>query len=88
MRVKEGASDYRYFPEPDIPPIQLEPSEIDDIRNSMEELASEKRKRYTEELGLSMYDAIQVTNELPIAQFFEATISHGGKYYLFVIVLR
>ncbi|GJQ15550.1 hypothetical protein GpartN1_g7341.t1 [Galdieria partita] len=77
MRVKEGASDYRYFPEPDIPPIQLEPSQVDDIRRTMEELPSAKRKRYLEEYGLSVYDANNVVNEPSIAKFFEATVRHG-----------
>ncbi|KAK4528559.1 hypothetical protein GAYE_SCF61G6503 [Galdieria yellowstonensis] len=77
MRVKEVASDYRYFPEPDIPPIQLEQHQVDAIRRSMEELPAEKRKRYVEELGLSLYDANNIANELSIAKLFEATVRRG-----------
>jgi Asp-tRNA(Asn)/Glu-tRNA(Gln) amidotransferase B subunit len=87
MRVKEVASDYRYFPEPDIPPIQLEQHQVDAIRRSMEELPAEKRKRYVEELGLSLYDANNIANELSIAKLFEATVRCGGWYQLFFKVL-
>ena len=71
MRSKEVANDYRYFPDPDLLPIVIDDATIDDIKASLPELPVAKRRRYTEELGLSNYDANLLTQERATAEFFE-----------------
>ncbi|MEN9206820.1 MAG: Asp-tRNA(Asn)/Glu-tRNA(Gln) amidotransferase subunit GatB [Gloeomargarita sp. GMQP_bins_120] len=78
MRSKEGASDYRYFPEPDLPPIQLTPGQIERWRQELPELPAAKRHRYEEELHLSAYDARVLTDERAMAEYFEATVAAGA----------
>jgi aspartyl-tRNA(Asn)/glutamyl-tRNA(Gln) amidotransferase subunit B len=78
MRTKEGASDYRYFPEPDLPPIQLTPDQIDHWRSQLPELPATKRHRYQEVLGLSAYDTRVLTDERAMAEYFEATVAAGA----------
>lgn len=75
MRVKEGSSDYRYFPEPDLGPIEVAPEQLEEWRSQLPELPYQKRHRYEEELGLSAYDARVLTDDRAIAEYFEATIS-------------
>ncbi len=77
MRKKEGSSDYRYFPEPDLGPIEVTPEQLETWRSQLPELPAQKRQRY-EELGLSAYDARVMTNDRAIAEFFEATITAGA----------
>jgi len=57
MRVKETSDDYRYFPDPDLPPLRVDPSMLEAIRASMPELPAARRERYVRDLGLSAYDA-------------------------------
>tara|TARA_Y100000385_G_scaffold56975_1_gene54639 strand:- start:28 stop:897 length:870 start_codon:yes stop_codon:yes gene_type:complete len=71
MRSKEVANDYRYFPDPDLLPIVIDDATIEDIRASLPELPVAKRRRYTEELGLSNYDANLLTQDRATAEFFE-----------------
>jgi aspartyl-tRNA(Asn)/glutamyl-tRNA(Gln) amidotransferase subunit B len=71
MRSKEVANDYRYFPDPDLLPIVFDDATIENIRASLPELPVAKRLRYTEELGLSNYDANLLTQERATAEFFE-----------------
>ncbi len=71
MRTKEDAHDYRYFPDPDLYPLVIEQSRIDEIRASMPELPDVKLARYTGQLGLSAYDAEVLTAERDISDFFE-----------------
>ncbi len=71
MRSKENAQDYRYFPEPDIPPVDIDDMWINNIISYMPELAETKRERYINELGLSEYDASVITSAKPIAMLFE-----------------
>jgi aspartyl-tRNA(Asn)/glutamyl-tRNA(Gln) amidotransferase subunit B len=71
MRSKEVANDYRYFPDPDLLPIVIDDATIEDIKASLPELPVAKRRRYTEELGLSNYDANLLTQERATAEFFE-----------------
>ncbi len=75
MRVKEGSSDYRYFPEPDLGPIEVAPAQLEEWRSQLPELPYQKRHRYEEELGLSAYDARILTDDRAIAEYFEATIA-------------
>src|SRR5512143_627201 len=63
MRVKEDSDDYRYFPEPDLPPLEADPAWLDAIRASLPELPSARRARYVTELGLSTYDASVIVND-------------------------
>ena len=74
MRSKEDAHDYRYFPDPDLLPLRLDDKFIDDIRASLPELPDAKKKRFIEELGLSVYDAATLCGEKERADFFETVI--------------
>lgn len=79
MRVKEGAADYRYFPEPDIPPLNLSHSQLQTWRDTLPELPSEKREKYQEEFGLSGYDAFLLSDDTQVAKYFEDSIAAGAK---------
>ncbi|MGG6292935.1 Asp-tRNA(Asn)/Glu-tRNA(Gln) amidotransferase subunit GatB [Leptolyngbya sp. AN02str] len=78
MRVKEGSSDYRYFPEPDLGPIQVSNEQLGQWKSELPELPAHKRHRYEEELGLSSYDARVLTDDRAIADYFEATLAAGA----------
>ena len=75
MRSKEGSSDYRYFPEPDIPPIEVSPEQLESWRSELPELPAEKRAHYEKKLKLSAYDARVLTDDRTIAEYFEATVA-------------
>ena len=72
MRSKEDAHDYRYFPDPDLLPLEFEQAWIEDIRKSLPELPDQKRTRFQSEYGLSRYDAGVLTSEADKAEYFEA----------------
>ena len=72
MRVKENADDYRYFPDPDLPPIILTGGEIERIRRGLPKLPDERRAEYTERLGLTAKDAEQIVSDPAVADYFEA----------------
>ncbi|OZI31696.1 aspartyl/glutamyl-tRNA amidotransferase subunit B [Bordetella genomosp. 10] len=72
MRSKEDAHDYRYFPDPDLPPLVIAPEWIEQVRQSMPELPSAKRDRFVRDYGLSDYDAAQLTVSRAMADYFEA----------------
>ncbi|MEM7308544.1 MAG: Asp-tRNA(Asn)/Glu-tRNA(Gln) amidotransferase subunit GatB [Planctomycetota bacterium] len=72
MRTKEDAEDYRYFPEPDLPPLTLARERIDAARAALPEAPEARRTRYVDELGLSEYDAGVLTGDPAVADFFEA----------------
>jgi len=74
MRSKEDAHDYRYFPDPDLLPLELEDTFLDECRASLPELPDAKRNRYIEELGLSAYNAQVLTAEVETARWFEALL--------------
>lgn len=78
MRTKEGSSDYRYFPEPDLTPIEVSAEQRQQWRTQLPELPAQKRHRYETELGLSAYDARVLTEERPVAEYFEATVAAGA----------
>jgi len=78
MRTKEGSSDYRYFPEPDLGPIEVAPEQLTEWRSQLPELPAQRRQRYIDELGLSAYDARVLTNDRAIADFFETTVAAGA----------
>ena len=79
MRSKENAQDYRYFPEPDLLPIEIGDDWIKDTKDNMPELPEAKRKRYMSEFGLSEYDASVITAERQVAYIFEDTAALCGK---------
>uniref|UniRef100_B8HPE9 Aspartyl/glutamyl-tRNA(Asn/Gln) amidotransferase subunit B n=1 Tax=Cyanothece sp. (strain PCC 7425 / ATCC 29141) TaxID=395961 RepID=B8HPE9_CYAP4 len=79
MRVKEGSSDYRYFPEPDLTPIEVSEEQLDQWQLQLPELPAQKRHRYESELGLSAYDARVLTDDRPVALYFEATVAQGAN---------
>lgn len=81
MRKKEGLSDYRYFPEPDLPEVILTEDYVDSIRSSLPELPELKRRRY-EKMGLSMQDVLFLANDVNVAGFFDATIGKGADVKL------
>ncbi|WP_339107725.1 Asp-tRNA(Asn)/Glu-tRNA(Gln) amidotransferase subunit GatB [Thioclava sp. GXIMD4216] len=78
MRSKEEAHDYRYFPCPDLLPLEIEQAWVDDIAASMPELPDAKKARFVKELGLSEYDASVLTAEVENADYFEAVLAVGG----------
>ncbi len=71
MRSKEEAHDYRYFPDPDLLPLEIEQGWVDDIRNTLPELPDEKKARFIADYGLSDYDASVLTSETASANYFE-----------------
>ena len=71
MRTKEDAHDYRYFPDPDLPPLVIQPEWIERVRAGMPELPSQRRNRFETELGLTAYDAAQLTMERATSDYFE-----------------
>jgi len=78
MRSKEGASDYRYFPDPDLGPIEVGAEQREGWRSELPELPAAKRHRYAEQLGLSIYDARVLTDERAMAEYFEAAVAAGA----------
>ncbi|WP_016953553.1 Asp-tRNA(Asn)/Glu-tRNA(Gln) amidotransferase subunit GatB [Anabaena sp. PCC 7108] len=79
MRVKEGSSDYRYFPEPDLAPIQVSEQQLATWLGELPELPAQKRHHYENELGLSAYDARVLTEDSSVADYFESAIASGGN---------
>jgi aspartyl-tRNA(Asn)/glutamyl-tRNA(Gln) amidotransferase subunit B len=79
MRIKEGSSDYRYFPEPDLAPIEVTQAELDSWLSQLPELPARKRHHYENDLGLSAYDARVLTEDKPVADYFESAISKGAN---------
>jgi aspartyl-tRNA(Asn)/glutamyl-tRNA(Gln) amidotransferase subunit B len=74
MRSKEDAHDYRYFPDPDLLPLEISPQWIEEVRATLPELPHSKQARYTSELGLSAYDASILTGSREMADFFEGAL--------------
>ncbi|MEM6598558.1 MAG: Asp-tRNA(Asn)/Glu-tRNA(Gln) amidotransferase subunit GatB [Cyanobacteria bacterium P01_D01_bin.36] len=79
MRLKEGSSDYRYFPEPDLPPIEVSADQLSEWKGELPELPAEKRKRYQEDIGLSAYDTMVMIDDRSVAEFFESAIATGAS---------
>jgi aspartyl-tRNA(Asn)/glutamyl-tRNA(Gln) amidotransferase subunit B len=78
QRGKEEAHDYRYFPEPDLPPVQVAESWIERVEAALPELPDEKAARYKGDFGLSGYEAGVLVEERPVAEWFEAAVAAGG----------
>lgn len=75
MRSKEDSQDYRYFPDPDLPPLRISREWVEQVRNTMPELPTAMRARFTEQYGLSDYDAMIVTQSKAMATYFEAALA-------------
>jgi aspartyl-tRNA(Asn)/glutamyl-tRNA(Gln) amidotransferase subunit B len=80
MRNKEEANDYRYFPDPDLPPFQLTGSFLEEIRQSLPALPEQLMAKYTAEFNLSPYDAEVITDDKETADYFENLILHTDSY--------
>ncbi|MDM0038928.1 Asp-tRNA(Asn)/Glu-tRNA(Gln) amidotransferase subunit GatB [Variovorax sp. J22G21] len=78
MRTKEDAADYRYFPDPDLPPLVIAQDWIDRVKAGMPELPRAMAERYVRDHGLSAYDAAQLTQSTTLARYFDATVAAGG----------
>ncbi|PSJ18270.1 Asp-tRNA(Asn)/Glu-tRNA(Gln) amidotransferase GatCAB subunit B [Nitrosomonas supralitoralis] len=74
MRTKEDANDYRYFPDPDLLPLEISANWIEQVRSALPELPQARRDRYISEFGLSGYDASVLTSSRETADYFEATV--------------
>jgi aspartyl-tRNA(Asn)/glutamyl-tRNA(Gln) amidotransferase subunit B len=79
MRTKEDAADYRYFPDPDLPPLVIDPAWVDQVRAGMTELPRVMAQRFASQYGLSDYDASALTQGRSIATYFEATAQACGQ---------
>ncbi|BDG03307.1 Asp-tRNA(Asn)/Glu-tRNA(Gln) amidotransferase subunit GatB [Anaeromyxobacter oryzae] len=79
MRSKEEAHDYRYFPEPDLPPVMVEPALVERIRATLPELPRARAARYQKELALSSYDAENLVADAAVASWFDAALAAYGK---------
>ena len=79
MRSKEEAHDYRYFPDPDLLPLEFDQAFIDALAEKLPELPDEKRARFIADYGVSAYDAMVLTLDREAADFYEATVKFGGK---------
>jgi aspartyl-tRNA(Asn)/glutamyl-tRNA(Gln) amidotransferase subunit B len=78
MRSKEEAHDYRYFPDPDLLPLEFDEAFVADLAAQLPELPDAKKARFVAEYGLSAYDAGLLVAEREVAEYFESTVRHGG----------
>ena len=79
MRTKEDAQDYRYFPDPDLPPLAIGQDWIDRVKSEMPELPGAMRARFTGEYGLPDYDSLVLTSSQAMAAYYEAVVASAGK---------
>mgnify|MGYP001817864013 CR=1 FL=1 len=79
MRSKEEANDYRYFPDPDLLPVEVTDADIERIRATLPELPEQKKQRYVDDLGLSAYNAELLSASRETAQYFEAALQAAPK---------
>jgi aspartyl-tRNA(Asn)/glutamyl-tRNA(Gln) amidotransferase subunit B len=79
MRSKEEAHDYRYFPEPDLPPLLVDEMRIERVRSTMPELPEARSRRFVSEYGIPAYDAGVLTQSAALADYFEATAKAAGN---------
>jgi len=78
LRLKEDAHDYRYFPDPDLIPLEVGAGEIEVLRKGLPEFADEKCRRFQTQYGLSEYDALQLSEDRVLGEFFEAVVENHG----------
>ena len=79
MRSKEDAHDYRYFPDPDLPPLTIDRQWVDKIRSQLPELPAAQRDRLIADYGLSAYDAKVITGSLELAAYYETAVAVAGR---------
>jgi aspartyl-tRNA(Asn)/glutamyl-tRNA(Gln) amidotransferase subunit B len=79
MRSKEEAHDYRYFPEPDLPPLVIRQEWVDEVRRSLPELPDARRRRFVTQYGLPEYDASLLTQSPALAEYFEQSVAAAGN---------
>jgi aspartyl-tRNA(Asn)/glutamyl-tRNA(Gln) amidotransferase subunit B len=79
MRSKEEAHDYRYFPEPDLQPLIVSQEFVDEVRRSLPELPEHRRKRFSEQYGLSFKDASQLVSDRSLADYYETAAEASGN---------
>lgn len=79
MRSKENAQDYKYFPEPDLAPIEITEEHIEEVRRSLPELPEQKKARYIQEYGLPEYDTGIITSSIYLVELFEKTVDVCGN---------
>lgn len=79
MRSKEDSNDYRYFPCPDLLPVELSDEFLAEVKAAMPELPEDKRVRYTQDMGLSDYDAQVLTSDVATAVYFDAAVAAGAQ---------
>ena len=79
MRSKEDAHDYRYFPDPDLPPLAISTAWIESVRAAMPELPRHRAERFQRDLALSAYDAAMMTQTIGVATYFEAVAAASGQ---------
>ena len=79
MRSKEDAMDYRYFPDPDLPPLVIAQAWIDRVKTSLPELPGAMRERFVKDYGLPEYDAMVLTQSKGMAAYFEAVVAAAGR---------
>ena len=79
MRTKEDAHDYRYFPDPDLLPLEIKADWIDEVKSGLPELPQAMQQRFQSELGLSAYDAAALTASREMAAYFEAALESAGR---------
>lgn len=79
MRAKEFAHDYRYFPDPDLPPLVLDEAWVEGLRNNLPELPDEKKARFIKDFDLSAYDAAVIVSEMETADYFETLVQNCKK---------
>jgi len=77
QRSKEEANDYRYFPEPDLPPLRPSDAWVAELRAQLPELPAQKRARYTDAFGLSAYDAGVLTSDVALSAYFDGVVEAG-----------
>ncbi|MBI3103768.1 Asp-tRNA(Asn)/Glu-tRNA(Gln) amidotransferase subunit GatB [Candidatus Daviesbacteria bacterium] len=80
QRSKEEAHDYRYFPEPDLPELRIQKSDVREIKDQLPELPWDKSERYEEELGIKKTDARILSESWELTQFFESALEHGKRH--------
>lgn len=78
MRGKEESQDYRYFPEPDLPPLVIDPAWMQAVREALPELPAARRRRYQQAYGLSTYDAVVLSDEQALGDYFDEALAALG----------
>ena len=79
MRSKEEANDYRYFPDPDLLPLDITPALVEEVRKTLPELPDAKKQRFMQSYGLSAYDAGLLAVSRELGDYYESVVQHGGE---------